>query len=117
MSINEPQLKFLTSSNSSIYELLLVSDAHASLSSTVVWEAAAFGISNYIIDHDLIRDASRDLVNLGLAKVISLKNIFQDDFKPDIGKISYVFSSLNGSSATKILDFLRKISNRSFQSD
>jgi hypothetical protein len=103
--LNKSRLGFVTDEDVSIYELLKISTAHASFYSNVLWEAAAFGLGNYIIDHST-KDMVSELEDLGLAKVSSIKDIFVDTFKPSRRFVNYVFSYLDGSSARRILAFL-----------
>lgn len=105
---NKPGLKFVTDKEVGLYDLLKISEAHASLISTVLWEAPVFGIPNYIIDYPT-KYQVKEIVKLGLAKVSKIQNIFTDDFKPNKEKINYIFSNLDGSSSQEVWKFLKKI--------
>jgi hypothetical protein len=107
--INKRNVKFVTEKDINLYCLLNISDAHASFFSSVLWEAPAFGISNYIIDYST-KEMVRDLEELGLAKVSSISDIFFDDFIPAKKYLNNVFSNLDGTSSHKILRFFDAIS-------
>jgi hypothetical protein len=104
-------LSFVNDNQISFYELLAISNAHASFYSSTLWEAPFFGVSNYIIDYST-KHMVDDIVKLGLAKVSTLQKIFHDDFKPINESIEYVFSNSQGGSAKKIIEFFAKVSSK-----
>ncbi len=107
--ISKSGLKFVTDEEVNVYELLRISKAHASFFSSVLWEAPAFGVSNYVIDHST-KNIVGNIVELGLAKVSKIQDIFTDDFKPNKEVIDYIFSNLDGSSSQKVWEFFKEIS-------
>lgn len=107
---DKSRLKFVTDETINIYELLTISTAHASFYSSVLWEAPAFDISNYIIDYST-KYMVKELEELGLAKVSSIQDIFYDNHKPNKESVKYVFSNLDGSSSQKISSLFKSISN------
>lgn len=106
---NKSNIKFVTDKEIGLYDLLQISEAHASLISTVLWEASVFGLSNYIIDCST-KYQVKEIEELGLAKVSKIQDIFTDNFKPNKKRINYIFSNLDGSSSQKVWEFIKKIS-------
>ena len=108
--LNMPRIKFVSDGDIPFYDLLKISDAHASFYSTTLWEASAFGISNYIIDHSA-KDLVSELESLGVAKISSVQDIFSDSYIPNKKVVDYIFSNLDGNSNKRFIDFFRKIKN------
>ena len=109
---NRPKIKFVTDKDIFYYELLKISDAHAGFCSTALWEAAAFGIPNYIVDHPT-KQFVKEIEHLGLAKISTIQDIFNDNYVPNGEAINYVFSNLNGNSAQKVVDFFKRVEKMS----
>ncbi len=83
----------VTDDEVSLYELLSIAYAHITYFSTVSWEAAAFGINNFIIDSPFTSLMS-ELIQLKLAKVIKIPDLFDIEFEPSKKNILQAFENL-----------------------
>lgn len=107
----------------STYELLRMSEAHASVFSSVLWEAPAFGIPNFVVSLPG-SEAAQDVVRLGLAETVEgLGDVTPRRIRESCARmqgarevLNQVFTCLDGKRAEEVSALIWRLSAGSRES-